>query len=575
MSSVSQKPSAPAEADRCDAVVVGAGLAGLYMLYRLRPLGLSVRVFERGDDVGGVWYWNRYPGARTDGQSLWYSYSFSRELQQEWNWSLRYAEQPELLSYINHVADRFDLRSGIEFETEVVSADYDEARNLWTVRTDKGDAVETQFLITAVGCLSATNVPQFPGLDSFKGETYHTSRWPKEGVDVAGKRVGVIGTGSTGVQVIPKLAEQAAHLTVFQRTANYVFPSRNRPWEPEYEREFKANYEQHRAIGRMRPQGWGSDPLPTKSVLEVSAEERNRAFEEAWQFGGFKLMTTFTDILTNLEANEIAGDFVRGKIPEIVKDPDVAELLTPRDYPVGTKRAQMDSGYYETFNRDNVTLVDVKTHPIQEITPAGLRTTQESYDLDIIVFATGFDAMTGALTRMNITGRDGLALAKKWEAGPRTYLGIMTAGFPNMFTITGPGSPSVLSYMVNSIEQHVDFIADAIQHLASNDFIAMEPEPEAEVEWWRHVNEVADQTLHKYANSWYLGANIPGKPRVFMVYVGGAGKYRLKCEEVVSNNYAGFSFRPRPAVDAENWAPEDTASDAGRLVAGEASATVK
>jgi cyclohexanone monooxygenase len=543
MSQVDQliEPARPQPTAEYDAIVVGAGFAGMYALYRLRELGLSVRAFETGQGVGGTWYWNCYPGARVDVQSLSYSYSFSSELQQEWCWPETFSSQPELLKYANHVADRFDLKRDIQFETTVNGADYDESAKRWRITTDRGDHVSARYLVTGAGCLSATNVPDFKGIESFEGQWYHTSRWPKEGVDLFGQRVGIIGTGSTGIQAVPAIAEEAAHLYVFQRTPNYSLPSGNQPMDPEHEREWKANYDLHRELDRSAYAA-RYVPAPDRSALVTPAEERNRAFEAAWGEGAFAMMLTFKDLRTNREANEMAAEFVREKIRGIVKDPEVAELLCPKDYPIGTKRLCLDSHYFETFNRDNVTLVDVKTHPIEEITPTGLRTSGGSYDLDVLVFATGFDAMTGPLLRMNITGRDGLSLKDKWEHGPRTYLGVSTAGFPNLFMITGPGSPSVLASMITAIEQHVDWIADAIVYLDKADLEVMEANSEAEDRWVDHVNEVADQTLYRFANSWYLGANIPGKPRVFMPYVGGFNVYRDKCDEVAANDYEGFTL---------------------------------
>jgi cyclohexanone monooxygenase len=525
-----------------DVVVVGAGFAGIYALYRLRGLGLSVRVFETGDNVGGTWYWNRYPGARVDVPSLFYSYSFSSELQQEWSWPETYSAQPELLRYAEEVADRFDLRRDIAFETTVVRAAYDDLAARWSIETDRGDRVSARYFVTAAGCLSATNVPDFNGVESFRGKWYHTSRWPKEGVDLAGKRVGVVGTGSSGIQAIPVIAEQAAHLFVFQRTPNYSFPSNTQPMDPEAEREWKAHYDEHRAKDRVSYAGQHFEPID-RSALDVSDEERTRRYEAMWTQGAFGVLQSFNDLRTNLEANETAAEFLRSQIRRIVRDPDVAERLCPKDHPVGTKRPCLDVGYYETFNRANVTLVDVRADPIEEITPTGLRTTRASYDLDVIVFATGFDAMTGPLLRMNISGRNGLTLAEKWHAGPRTYLGLATVDFPNLFMITGPGSPSVLASMIMAIEQHVDWIAEAITYLDDHSYDVIEPTAEAEDAWVDHVNSVADSTLFPLANSWYLGANIPGKPRVFLPYAGGLGTYRAKCDEVAANGYEGFALR--------------------------------
>jgi cation diffusion facilitator CzcD-associated flavoprotein CzcO len=524
-----------------DAVVVGAGFSGLSMLHRLRALGLTVRVFERADGVGGTWYWNRYPGARVDSPSMQYSLSFSPEMEQEWLWAEFYSPQPELEKYANHVADRFDLRRDIQLETTVTSAQYDEATRRWTIETDPGDPVECRYFISAAGCLSDTNVPDFKGIEDFAGPWYHTSRWPKEGVDLAGQRVGIIGTGSTGIQAIPVLAEQSEHLFVFQRTPNYSLPSNNRPMDPDYEAEWKQHYAEHRQGARMSRGGAEVMVFPDRPALSVSEDERAMAYEQAWG-QHVALLSAFNDIMVDPDANETAAEFVRNKIRQTVKDPEVAEMLVPKDYPIGTKRICVDSNYFDTYNRDNVTLVNVKASPIVEITPGGLRTTTDSYDLDVLVFATGFDAMTGPLFRMNITGRGGESLTKKWEAGPRTYLGLQTAGFPNMFMITGPGSPSVLSNMTTSIEQHVEWITAAIEHLETEHIQTMEPTIDAEEAWVEHVNVVADSTLYPRANSWYMGANIPGKPRVFMPYVGGVGNYRLKCDEIAANNYEGFEL---------------------------------
>jgi len=528
-----------------DAVVVGAGFGGMTMLMRLRELGISVRVFETGSGVGGTWYWNRYPGARVDGPSMQYSLSISPEMEQEWHWTEHFAAQAELEKYANHVADRFDLRRDIQFDTTVTQARYDEASGRWLIATNRGDTVSAKYFISAAGCLSATNVPDIKGIETFMGRWLHTSRWPREGVDLAGLRVGIVGTGSTGIQAIPELAAKAKHLHVFQRTANFSLPSDNRPMTPEFEAEWKRNYPERREKARNSWFGSVAYIPADRSALEVTPEERERIYDNAWgKYAG--VVTAFRDITTSLEANHTAAEFVRRKIRSIVKDPQVAELLAPKGHPIAAKRLCIDSGYYETFNRPNVTLVDVKTHPIEEITPTGLRTANASYDLDVLVFATGFDAMTGPLFRMNITGRGGLKLEDKWKAGPRTYLGLATVDFPNLFMMTGPGSPSVLSNMMVAVEQHALWIAGAIRHMRSNGHDLMEATPAAEDGWVEHVNAVADKTLYKHANSWYLGANIPGKPRVFMPYVAGVGVYRRECEEVVAANYRGFTFERRP-----------------------------
>ncbi len=536
-------------ADRWDAIVVGAGFAGMYMLYRLRELGFSVRVIETGDDVGGTWYWNCYPGARVDVPSLNYSYSFSPELQRDWSWPEVYSSQPDLLRYAQHVADTFDLRRDIQFNTTVTSASFDDGTDEWRIGTNTGEVIRAQYLITAVGCLSAANIPEYPGLDGFEGAWYHTGRWPKTGANLSGRRVAVIGTGSSGVQAIPVIAEQAAQVFVFQRTPNYSIPTYNAPLDSDVERDWKARYEDHRTQDRNSPGGIYF-PRPERSALEATPDERERAFEAGWRRGAFGLMQTFNDLRTDLRANETIAEFVREQIRRIVKDPQVADILCPKDYPLGTKRLCMDSNYFETFNRDNVTLVDLRSDPIVEITPLGLRTENESYELDVIVFATGYDAMTGPLLRMNITGRSGLSLSRKWENGPRSYLGIGTAGFPNLLTITGPGSPSVLTNMIVSIEQHVDFIADMLDAMRKQGIVQFEPDVEAENDWVAHVDEVAQQTLYRYADSWYKGANIDGKPRVFMPYVGGLNRYTDRCNQVAADGYDGFVLSRSPRAPA-------------------------
>ena len=527
-----------------DAVIVGAGFAGLYALHRLRGLGLSARVFEAGDGVGGTWYWNRYPGARCDVESMDYSYSFSDELQQEWHWTERYASQPEILTYINHVADRFDLRRDVQLATRVTTAVFDEAGGRWTVETDRGDRVSARFCIMATGCLSTAQVPDIEGLESFAGKWYHTGHWPHEGVDFTGQRVGVIGTGSSAIQSIPLIARQAAHLFVFQRTPNFSIPAQNAPLDPAYERRIKAEYAEFRRQARESRVGFVVE-REDRSALEVSPEERERKYEAHWRRGGLGFNATFADLLTSQEANDTAADFFRGKIRATVRDPAVAEALSPRDYPVGTKRLCVDTDYYATFNRPNVTLVDIRKAPIEAIVRDGLRTRAATYRLDSIVFATGFDAMTGALLAIDIRGRAGHRLQEKWAAGPRTYLGLAVAGFPNLFAITGPGSPSVLSNMIVSIAQHVDWIADCIAYLRERGHSAIEATVEAEDAWVAHVNEVGHATLYPRANSWYMGANVPGKPRIFMPYIGGVGAYRQYCDDVAARGYPGFALTRR------------------------------
>ncbi len=535
-----------------DAVVIGAGFSGLYMLHRLRDtLGFSARVFEAADDVGGTWYFNRYPGARCDSESYFYSFSdrLSEDLLQEWTWSERYAAQPEILSYLRHVADRYDLRKDIQFGTRVVAAEYDDAAGRWMVRTDDGGQFTATFLITAVGCLSTTNLPDFPGRDSFRGDAYHTGAWPHEGVDFTGKRVVVIGTGATAVQAIPEIAEQAAHVTVLQRTPNYDIAGGNRPMDAEDGRKIKDNY---REIWQTtRETGFGF-PYPTadRTAMSVSDEERRQIFEEAWERGGFRLGTTFNDLLFDEQANETAAEFLRARIRERVTDPEIAELLSPRDHPFFTKRPPLENGYYETFNRDNVTLVDLRKAPIQEITPRGVRTADAEYAADTIVYATGFDAMTGTLFKLGIRGRDGLGLQEKWAKGPRSYLGVASHGFPNLFMITGPQSPSVLSNMPVSIEQHVDWITGCLRHLREKGLDTIEPLPAAEDDWVAHHNEVTQMTLLPRANSWWVGANIPGKARNLYPYVGGVGTYRLICDEVADRDYDGFAIGSGGAATA-------------------------
>lgn len=527
-----------------DAVVVGAGFAGLYMLHLLRDkLGLRAEVFEAADGVGGTWYWNRYPGARCDIPSHHYSYSFSEELQQEWTWSEKYAAQPEILAYLDHVADRFDLRRDIRFSTRVTAAHYDESRQRWRVTTDTGRELSARFFIPAVGTLSDANIPKFKGHGSFAGEVYVTGRWPKEGVNFAGKRVGIIGTGATAMQAIPLIAEQAAHLTVFQRTPNYAAPLVNEPMTLKVDREAKAHYPE------LRRQAWDSFagvPFPRlkPSALADTPEQRRAHYEACWKDGGFSLwIGSYGDILFDKAANATAADFVRDKIRERVKDPAVAEMLCPPETQAyGTKRQPCETNYYETYNRDNVTLVDIKQAPIDEITPQGLRTTAAAYEFDILIYATGFDAFTGALFRMDIRGRDGQPLKDRWSAGPRTLYGLCAHGFPNLFTITGPQSPSVLFNMPLGIEMHCEWIADCIKHLDCSGLGSIEANAREEDEWIAETKRIADATLLPEATSWYLGANIPGKPRVFMVYLGGGKHYKEIITESAAKGYAGFTL---------------------------------
>ena len=531
-----------------DVLIIGAGFAGMYAIHRLREQGFGVRCFERGDDVGGTWYWNRYPGARCDVQSMFYSYSFSEELEQEWEWTEIFPAQPEILRYAQHVADRFGLRRDIEFGVSVVSAVFDEAAQVWRVRIADGREATARWLVTAVGCLSASRVPDFPGLGDFRGETYHTGQWPHEGVDFSGKRVAVVGTGSSGIQVIPQIAEQAAHLTVLQRTAAYSLPARNRPLRTDEVEAVKTDYRRFRATNSVAPAGVPI-MLPIGSAIEVTAAEGQAEMSKRWQAGGTAFMTTFNDTTRVLAANDISAEFVRDRIKEIVDDADTAERLTSRDYPIGTKRICLDTDYFATYNRDNVTLVSLREKPLERITPTGVRVGEEDLEFDAIVFATGYDAMTGPLNAIDLRGAGGQLLREKWAAGPRTYLGIASAGFPNLFMLTGPGSPSVLVNMIVSIEQHVDWVADLLVRARDNAVVRIEAQPESEDRWVEHVNELAASTLFVKAASWYLGANVPGKPRVFMPYIGGMGAYRKTCDDVAASGYRGFTTSPEDALD--------------------------
>jgi cyclohexanone monooxygenase len=527
-----------------DVVVVGAGFAGMYMLHRLRGIGLSVRVYEQGGDVGGTWYWNRYPGARCDVESMQYSYSFSNELQQEWNWSERYAPQPEILRYANHVADRFKLRQDIQLDTRVERAVFDESANIWSVSTLDGKTVTAKYVVLATGCLSNARTPDIKGLADFGGKVYHTGHWPHEPVDFSGLRVGVIGTGSSGIQSVPVIAEQASHLTVFQRTANFSIPARNAALTAGERQAWKADYPEIRRKAREETRNGIVQEIPDRGALDDGDNERRARYEARWARGGVTFMGTYNNLALDKAANDTAADFVRGKIAEIVKDPQTARLLQPNNHPIGSKRICVDSDYFAAFNRANVTLVDIKSNPIEEILPNGVRTGSGDYAIDALVLATGFDAMTGSVAKIDISGRNAQTLNQKWAEGPKTYLGLMSAGFPNLFLITGPGSPSVLSNMIVSIEQHVDWITDCIAYMRGRDLDTMEANGKAEENWVAHVNEVAHGTLYPQANSWYMGANIPGKPRIFMPYIGGVGTYRQICNDVAAKGYKGFVMTP-------------------------------
>ncbi|MEH6581357.1 MAG: NAD(P)/FAD-dependent oxidoreductase [Halioglobus sp.] len=527
---------------KLDVIVVGAGFAGMQMLYRLRGLGFSVRALESGDGVGGTWFWNRYPGARCDVESMQYSYQFSEELQQEWDWTERYATQPEILRYANHVADRFDLRRDIEFGCRVASAIFDEEDNHWCITTEDGTSLVARFCVMATGSLSSAAVPEIDGLDTFNGQYCHTGEWPTQALDLSTKRVAVIGTGSSGIQAIPELARTSAHLTVFQRTPGYSLPAHNAPLSQEAVTEIKNNYSTFCAANKAE---WGGVSYPggmnATSALDVSEAERNREFETRWETGGVGFLSSFSDLLFLPESNEMAARFIREKIRAEVNDPELAEALCP-DVVVGCKRICLDTEYYATFNRDNVTLVSVKDQPIEKITPKGLITGDQEYEFDCIVFATGFDAMTGALLKMDIQGRNGQTLQQKWSEGAPNYLGLCVHGFPNIFSICGPGSPSVLTNVLVSIDQHVNWIADCIESLRERQVQCIEAESTAEALWVEHGNEIVDLTLFTACNSWYAGANIPGKPQGFMPYAGGLPAYTAKCAEVAANNYEGFKL---------------------------------
>ena len=539
--------STPASTSRIDALVVGAGFGGIAMLHRLRGLGFSTRLIESAAGPGGVWYWNRYPGARCDVESFDYSFSFDSDLEQEWHWTEKFAPQAEILAYINHVVDRFDLRKDMTFETKVTRAEYDAESCTWSVTTDTGEHLTCTYLVMATGTLSVTKFPQVPGIEDFAGETFHTGNWPHTPVDFTGKRVGIIGVGSSGTQMVSPVSEQAKHLFVFQRTPNFCIPAPNAPMDPAYEAAEKARYRERRAFTRETASGLNRD-MHRVSALAVTDEERRAHYENAWKTAGFGFILSFNDLLLTEEANRTAVDFINGKIREIVKDPEVAARLTPTDYPYGAKRPSVDSRYYECFNKPNVTLVDIKSAPIERITATGITTADAHYDLDAIVFATGYDAMTGALSRIEFIGKDGAVMSEKWAAGPRTYLGISSHGFPNLFVVAGPGSPSVLSNVMVSIEQHVEWISGLLVHARDEGIVEIEADLDEENAWVEHVNELAAGTLYPNANSWYLGADVPGKPRVFMPYSGGLRAYRRKCNEVAAAGYEGFALRSASVV---------------------------
>ena len=545
-----------AHAPQVDAVIVGAGFSGLYMLHRLRELGFTTRLFEAADGVGGTWYWNRYPGARCDSESHYYCYSFSDEIRKEWRWSCRYPAQPEILEYLNFVADRLDLKKDIEFGTRLMSGRYDEAAHGWVVETEnsetgRSETVRARFLITGVGNTSTPASPNLPGLDTFAGKVYHTALWPHEKVDFTGQRVGLIGTGSSGIQSTPHLAEEAAHLTVFQRTANYSVPARNHLLTDQMRRDQDDNYPELRRLTLASPIGMSFESAKV-SALEVSPEERQATLDELWDLGGFRFMfTSFNDIVLNKQANAVVADYITAKIRDKVSDPAVADVLCDFNHPAGTKRPPIDTDYYETFNRDNVSIVSIRANPIREVTADGVTMASgEHYQFDAIVFATGFDTVTGALIKMNLHGKDGQSLAEKWKDGPRAYLGLCTAGFPNLFMITGPGSPAILTNFPVCIEQNVNWIADALDRMRETNVIEIEASPDAELEWAEKIVEAADKTLFPTVDSWYMNSNLPGKPRVFTAYFNGMNTYADICVDVAKSGYRGFALRTRELADA-------------------------
>ncbi|MGK0478953.1 MAG: cyclohexanone monooxygenase [Ilumatobacter sp.] len=525
-----------------DAVIVGAGFAGMYMLHKMRGLGMTARVFDAAEGVGGTWYWNRYPGARCDVMSHDYSFSFDDELQQEWEWSEKYATQPEILRYANHVADRYELWPDMQFETRIASAAFDDDANRWSVLTDQGEVISAQHVVMATGTLSAAKEPDLPGCETFAGETYMTSKWPHEGVDFTGKTVGIIGTGSSAIQSIPIIAEQAAHLTVFQRTPNFSLPAGNCPTEVAFITDLKKRYPSYRQEAKESFFGVPVE-VTEECALEAKQSERNAKYQAGWDTGSLVgVLGAYADLLFDKEANDTAAEFVREKVRATVNDPELAELLCPDDYPFGTKRPCLDTGYYETFNSEDVRLVDLRKTPLVSMDGAGISTTDEHFDFDVVVYATGFDAMTGAVTRVDISGVGGKKLVDEWVGGPQNYLGLCVAGFPNFYVVTGPGSPSVLSNMMVSIEQHVEWISDLMEYMRDNDKSTIDPTPDAQEEWVRHVAEAGDSTLYPLANSWYMGANVPGKPRVFLPYIGGCGPYRETCDEIAADGYRGFAL---------------------------------
>ena len=523
--------------EELDVIIVGAGFSGLYMLYKMRKMNLKALVIERASDAGGTWFWNRYPGARCDIESIEYSYSFSDELQQEWNWSNRYSDQSEILDYINYVVKKFNLKENIVFNTSVKSATFDENLKNWIVETDS-KSYSSKFCVMATGTLSSIKQPNFDGLENFKGDWYVTGEWPHEKLDFTSKKVAIIGTGSSAVQSIPVIAEEAKNLTVFQRSPNYTIPANNRPLTEKELSNAKSSYDQIREKAKYTRAGIGYNQFEERKLLDLSSEEIKKELNNRWKIGGQEIFTAgFTDVGVNVEANKIVADFVKSKIKEIVKDPNVAELLSPEDA-IGCKRLCADTNYFETYNRENVELIDLNSNPINSITENGILTKNKEFKFDTIIFATGFDAMTGALQAIDITGKNGKKLKQVWKDGPKSFLGLLINGFPNLFTVTGPGSPSVLTNMMVAIEQHVEWISDCINFLSKSNLNEVEADELFQIEWMDHIEEVAKNTLRYTCNSWYVGANVPGKKRVFMPYAGGFGKYREKCDEIAENNYS-------------------------------------
>ncbi|MDO9367329.1 MAG: NAD(P)/FAD-dependent oxidoreductase [Sphingopyxis sp.] len=527
---------------RLDALIIGAGFGGMYALHRTRGMGLDVHLIEAGDDVGGTWYWNRYPGARCDVMSIDYSYSFSDEIQQEWTWSEQFAAQPEILSYARFVADKLDLKRDISFETRATLVHYDEEAALWRIETSRGDVYEASYCLMATGPLSVPKQVDIPGADKFKGELYLSGKWPHRPVDFAGKRVAVIGTGSSGIQIVPVVAEQAEHLYVYQRTPSFTLPMRNRKLDADYVAHIKAHYPGLRAVARHSLTG-GVRPITSRPVFSITPAECETLLETAWQHSGLAFLGLFSDLLTNREANEVVAEFVRGKIAETVDDPDTARRLTPRGYPIFARRPCLDTGYYEAYNRDNVTLKDCLEHPILEITEKGIRTAEGEVEVDIIIAAIGYDALTGAMLSIDIEGRDGRRLKDKWADGGRSHLGLMIEGFPNLFVIAGPNGPSALANFILLNEQNVDWVCDCIEHLRADGLRSIEANADAEDGWMNKVTTLGSMSLYPTANTWYTGANVPGKPRTFPVYIGGFGRYREICADAAAEGYRGFTLR--------------------------------